>query len=278
MRDYAYYNGVFTPYDAAAIPLNDRSIFFADAVYDVILGRNGKPYQIEEHLHRLFSNADAIGLEYFISENELMHEAETLIKESGHINFMLYVQMSAKGKRRTHARQEIGANILMTVTAAEVPTELSSAHVITLPDLRHGYCNIKTVSLLPSVFSVCDAQMLGCECAIFNKDGVVTEASSSNVSILTDNVLITHPLDTSILPGISEKNLIASAKKHGIHHERRKFTTDEMMRADAVLLTSTTKLVKICRTIDGVELECRGYDTASTFFADMLSDVLVKTS
>ena len=46
MKDLAYYNGVYTPYDAACIPLSDRSIFFSDAVYDVIIGSGKKPYQI----------------------------------------------------------------------------------------------------------------------------------------------------------------------------------------------------------------------------------------
>lgn len=278
MRDHAYYNGVFTPYDCATVPLSDRAIFFADAVYDVMIGRNGKAYQIDEHLSRLFANADAIGLENYMSENEMKDEIYQLLKVADADTFILYVQLSAKERRRTHARWESGANLLMTVTSADVPEELLSTAAITLPDLRHGYCNIKTTNLLPSVFSVCDAQMMECESAIFVKGEAVTEASSSNVSLLIGNTLVTHPLDSSILPGISERNLISAAIKHGIRHERREFSLAEMKAADAVLLTSTTKLVKICRSIDGIDLNIKGWETAKLLFGEMLTDLLVKTS
>ena len=278
MRDYAYYNGVFTPYDSACVPLSDRAIFFADAVYDVIIGINGKPYQLDEHLSRLFANADAIGLENYVSENELKKEIELLLYKAEAETFILYVQLSAKERRRAHARYESDTNLLMTVMATEVPSELSFISAVTLPDLRHGYCNIKTTNLLPSVFSVCDARMMECESAIFFKGDTVTEASSSNVSLLIENTLVTHPLDSNILPGISERNLIRAAEKHGIKHERREFSLSEMKSADTVLLTSTTKLVKICKSIDGADLSVKGFERAKLLFEEMLSDLLVKTS
>ena len=62
MKDLAYYNGVYTPYDAACVSLSDRSIFFSDAVYDVIVGNGKKTYQLDGHIDRLLSNAERIGL------------------------------------------------------------------------------------------------------------------------------------------------------------------------------------------------------------------------
>lgn len=278
MRDFAYYNGALTPYDAATIPLSDRSIFFADAVYDVIIGRNGIPYQIDEHFSRLMRNADSIGLEGAPSKQELTEATELLISESNADSFILYVQISAKQKRRYHARDEYGTNLLMTVTPAQIPDELYYTSAITLPDQRHSYCNLKTINLLPSVFSIMDAEAMECDTAIFTKGSEVTEASAANVSVIIGNTLLTHPRDRSVLPGISEINLISAAKKLGLTHIESIFTADDMMIADAVLLTSTTKLVRICRSIDGKPLECRGYELANALFKEMLTDLLLKTT
>lgn len=278
MRDYAYYNGVFTPYDSAVIPLSDRSIFFADAVYDVILGRCGIPYQIDEHLERLMKNANAIGLGDNALKSEIIEAIDVLLEEAEADDFMLYIQLSARQKRRCHSRDELGSNILLTVTSAEIPVRLGFISAITLPDLRHAYCNVKTTNLLASVLSVMDAEALGCDTAIFRRGSMVTEASASNVSILKDNLLITHPLDRSILPGISELNLIRAAKKLEIGHERREFSVNEMMNADAVILSSTTKLIRMCQSIDGVELPSSGYEVVSSIFNEMLSDLPRRTT
>ena len=96
MRDFAFYNGVFTPYDSAVIPLSDRSIFFADAVYDVILGRCGIPYQIDEHLERLMKNANAIGLGEEALKSEIIEAIDVLLEEAEVDDFMLYIQLSAR--------------------------------------------------------------------------------------------------------------------------------------------------------------------------------------
>ena len=278
MRDFVYYNGVVTPYDAACVPLSDRALFFGDAVYEVILGRRGIPYQLEEHLTRLFHNAQAIGLDGVLLKNELEEAVNFLLNESEADDFMLYLQLSGKQKRRTHERCDMGTNLLITVTEAQMPDELKSTSAITLPDLRHAYCNIKTTNLLPAVLSVMDARMMECDTAIFYSGNSVTEASAANVSIIVQDLLVTHPLDSRILPGISEANLVRAATELGLRHERREFSIDEMMGADAVLLSSTTKLVKTCSAIDGRELKCSGYATAKAIFDKMLIDFLLKTT
>lgn len=278
MTDQAYYNGVLTPYDAATVPLCDRSIFFGEAVYDVVLGSGGIPYQLTEHLRRLRKNAEAIGLSNIPSEKELREAIEMTIQEADADSFILYIQLSGNQRRRTHSRCADSANLLITVTSGEIPSELSFVSAITLPDLRHGYCNIKTINLLGSVLSICDAEKCGCDLAIFEKGGIVTEASHANVSIITNDVLITHPRDTSVLPGISEDNLIRICNEIGIPHREREFSTHEMMSADLVLITSTTKLIRVCDKINGIPLDIRNIATAHRIFSTMRQNLLDKTS
>ena len=278
MRDYAYYNGVLTPYDAAVLPLSDRSIFFADSVYDVMLGRGKITYQADEHIERLMSNARAIGLVDLPTKYELTEAIESLVDTSEAEDFTLYVQLSGRERRRSHSRSERGVNLLMTVTSLEIPNEVRLVDAITLPDLRYGYCNLKTTNLLPAVLSMSDAEKSGCELAIFHRDGVVTEASLANVSIISSGALITHPLDNSILPGICERNLIEASKCFGLGHEVRPFTLDEMMHAELVLVTSTTKLLKVCRSIDSKELANQDLELAKRIFTVLREDIIAKTS
>ena len=277
MRDFAFYNGVFTPYDACVIPLSDRSIFFGDAVYDVILGRNGIPYQVDEHLDRLLENARRIGLEDIPERATVKKTVSSVIELSEADCFMLYMQLSGNERRRKHLRDCGDVNLLITITAADIPERLETVSAITMQDDRYGYCNLKTTNLLPAVLSMSEASRAGVDLAIFHKNGLVTECSAANVSIIKSGQLITHPLDTSILPGISERNLIRVCCELGIPQLSREFTVSEMYEADAVLITSTTKLAKLCDRLDGVSLRCGRDGLTQEIFKLMAEDFVKNT-
>lgn len=276
MVDYAFYNGVFTPYDACCVPISDRSIFFGEAVYDVILGRDGRPYQLDEHLDRLLGNAMKIGLSDIPSVEDLKESIRDLLSIAEADDFVLYAQLSSNGERRNHLRTDTTVNILLTVTETRIPDRPELCDAVLLPDLRHRYCNVKTTALLPAIISLSEAEARGSDIAIFEKDGYVTEASHANVAIIVKDKLITHPLDESILPGISQMNLIRVCKSLGICNEERQFTVREMIEADLVLITSTTKLVKACRKINGVELSSDKLDLASEIFNRMRGDIFTE--
>ena len=277
MTEYAYYNGVFTPYNAAVIPLSDRSIFFGDAVYDVIVGRGKKPYQFEEHLERLYRNADKIGLENLPDKSVLEEVTNELLKLCSPDTFMLYIQLSADAKKRTHSREDNQVNVLLTLTECEVASELREISAITLPDMRHRYCDIKTTALLPAVLSVEEAKRQGADIAIFKRENIVTECSYANVSIIKNGEVITHPYDSDILPGITQINLERACKRLGIVHSSRVFSVDETCGADAVMITSTTKLIKLCTKIDGVILEVKDRATVQRLFDELRVYFISKT-
>ena len=277
MRDHAYYNGVITPYDAAVIPLSDRSVFFGEAVYDVLIGRGKIAYQIDRHIGRLLGNAIKIGLENLPSSDEIKDEIATLLEVAEAEDFILYLQLSGKGSRRSHSRTSDEVNLLMTVTKYELPRKLSFVSAVLVPDLRHRYCNVKTTNLLPAVLSVVEAEKSGCETAIFHKNGTVTEASLANVSIIKDGVLYTHPRDTDVLPGISEDNLILHADKLGIRHCEKAFTIEQTYESDLVLVSSTTKLVRVCSEINGRKLDRCNVVLGEKIFESMQRDLFNKT-
>ena len=278
MKDYAYYNGVFTPYDSACIPLSDRSIFFSDAVYDVIIGSGKNVYQLDAHLDRLYRNAERIGLENPPDKSEIRDIVDTIILEAQADEFLLYVQLSTSNERRRHERCENDANVLITVTECKLPTELGMISAITLPDIRHGLCEVKTTNLLPAVLSVEEAKRRGADIAIFHKSGLVTEGSYANVCMLKDGTLITHPFDADILPGITQTNLETAAEMLDIPRISRPFTVAELYEADAVMITSTTKLIKLCTSVDGTEISAKAYDTVDLLFNKLRDDFYKSTN
>ena len=96
------------------------------------------------------------------------------------------------------------------------------------------------------------AQEAGCyECVLYRPGGRVTEGSHSNVHILKDGVLITHPADEHILPGISRKHIISMCGTLGIPVEERLYTLDELKAADEVLISSCCTFAIRVAHVDG---------------------------
>src|SRR5699024_9317164 len=80
-------------------------------------------------------------------------------------------------------------------------------------DIRWLRCDIKSLNLLPNVMAKETALKSGYDEAIFIRDGIVTEGSSSNVFIVKNKEIITHPANNFILNGITRRNVIKFANK-----------------------------------------------------------------
>jgi D-alanine transaminase len=123
--------------------------------------------------------------------------------------------------------------------------------LITVEDRRHGYCDIKTIDLLPAVLASTKAENCGCDEAIFVRNGIVTECEKSNISIIKQGRLITHPITSEILPGITRRHLLSICAEISIPVSEDYFTPIDLINADEVIITSTTKLCRSAVSIDG---------------------------
>ena len=110
-----------------------------------------------------------------------------------------------------------------------------------MEDTRFLHCNIKTLNLLPNVMAAEKAESMGCGECVFHRGDVVTECAHSNVSIIKDGVFKTHPTDHYILPGITRMHLVQICKDNGIPVDETPFTMEELMDADEVIVSSSTK-------------------------------------
>ena len=277
MTNYAYFNGEFGRFDEVKIPLSDRSIYFGDGCYDVLLVRGGRVYQFAEHYGRLVGNCAALKIPFSFDARRMLSIIHRLCDLSCLSDAVVYIQVSRNGGKRQHEFDGgCVANLLVTVGDFML-CEPSVLSAITVEDRRHHICNIKTVNLLCSVLALREANEAGCECAIFLHDGIVTEESRSNVFIFKNGRLVTHATDNKILPGIMRSNVISLARQIGIPVDEREFGIDELYGADEVFVSSTTKFLRRVGRIDGV---CRGMmrnDIFEMLYGGLMDDFLQKT-
>ncbi len=84
-----------------------------------------------------------------------------------------------------------------------------------------------------------------------HRNGIITEGSSSNVFIVKDNVLYTHPATNLILRGITRQIVCQLAKAVGLAVKEETFLVEALHQADEVFITSTMMEVMPVRSIKG---------------------------
>ena len=135
---------------------------------------------------------------------------------------------------------------------AESRTGREGIKVVTLPDIRWGRRDIKTVQLLAPSMAKMAAKNAGKDDAWMVEDGHVTEGSSNNAYIVTrEGVIVTRDLSNAILHGITRAAVLAFAREAQMRVEERPFTVAEAHDAAEAFITSASAFVTPVIEIDG---------------------------
>ena len=253
MKNLGYYNGVYGPIEEMTVPMNDRVHYFGDGVYDATCCRNGVIFLADEHIDRFFNSAGLIRMRLPYSKPELKAILQEMVEKVEGKDLFLYWQATRGTAPRAHAfpPEDVPANLMITVSPAPARDLKKRIALTSMEDTRFLHCNIKTLNLLPSVMAAQKASEHGCYETVFHRGEIVTECSHSNVSILKDGVLKTHPNDHFILPGIAKAHLIKACRALNVPVDEAPFTLDELRAADEVLVTSSSVFCLIADTLEG---------------------------
>lgn len=249
----SYYNGEFKRDDEISVDYNDRAFYFGDGVYEVVRVYDNEFFTLEEHMDRLVRSASEIEINGL--EREKLIEIITQLKERNSIeNGSIYIQVSRGIDPRSHA-YPAGAEpvVLAYMNALSRPSLQmeNGVKIITANDYRWLKCHVKSLNLLANVMEKERAVRAGAHETVLHRDGVVTEGSSTNVFIVSDGVLRTHPANHLILNGITRQEVLKIAQEREIEYLEKPFTVDELKAADEVFITSTTQEVTPVSSVDG---------------------------
>lgn len=225
------------------VDIEDRGYQFGDGVYEVVRVYGGKMFTAEEHLTRLFESAEKIFLTLPFTLEELTARLEKLMTDNNLDTGIIYLQVTRGASSRQHHFPE-EQNAVLTAYTKEVARPVSDmgagVKAITTPDVRWLRCDIKSLNLLGNLLAKQEAVSKGGFEAILHRDETVTEGSSSNVFIIADNTMYTHPATNLILNGITRREIIKLCANIGLKVEEKAFTLEELYSAEEVFMASTT--------------------------------------
>ncbi len=263
MRPVVYVNGIVANAREAVVPIYDHGFLYGEGVYETLRTYNGEPFLFDRHMRRLHRSAGLMALTVPVSDAEMLARVRETMREA---------EKPGPGSVETTGVPEAYIRILLTRGVGELTYNLSATPVPTLVIIVKPYVGmaertfvdgikvslvgvrrnhpaalnpmIKSNNLLNNALAMQEALAHGGEEALMqNQAGEVVECAQSNVFIVKDGAATTPPLQAGLLPGITREFVMEIASALGISAREGRVTPADVLAADEVFLTGTTREV-----------------------------------
>ncbi|MDM9620475.1 D-amino acid aminotransferase [Rhizobium sp. AC44/96] len=285
MSRIVYLNGEYLPEDEAKISIFDRGFVFADAVYEVTSVVDGKLLDFGGHVARLERSLAELGIRHPLSFDALLAIHRELVARNDLNEGVVYLQISRgnPGDRDfAFPSDEVEPTVVLFTqsvpTLVNAPKAKTGIKVISIPDIRWGRRDIKTVQLLYPSMAKMMAKTAGADDGWFVQDGYVTEGTANNAYIVKGRKIITRALSNDILHGITRASLLRYAKEAQMEVIERNFTVEEAQSADEAFITGASTFVMPVVEIDGATIGTGAPGQIATRLREIYLDEARKTA
>ena len=247
-------NGALQSTEEVGISPFDHGVTVGNGVFETMLASDGSPFAFTRHYERLNRSAEMMGLSVR-SREELWRASLEVLQANELVGRRSRLRITVTGGPAPLG-SERGEQGETTLVAASPSAEWGyTEDVIVVPYSRneHGaLAGIKSTSYGENVVALAEARRRGAGEAIFaNTRGELCEGTGSNVFLVSGGLLITPPLSSGCLAGVTRALVIELCEREGIVLEEKAVPISSLERAEEAFLTSTTREVQPIREVDG---------------------------
>ena len=261
-------NGEFVPETEAKVPIFDRALLFGQGVYEVTPVIDGRSCNWPHHAARL---ARSMAVARIVDDTDWPTVIAGLIERNELIEGRVYLQVtggSPTDRDFLVPADGVPANRFAFTQAApmvDTPAARDGLRIMLQPDGRWALRSAKTTQLLFAVLAKETARDAGYDDAWLVENGVITEATSANAHIIdARGVLVSHPVDHGVLPGVTRICTLQIAREMGLAIDERPFSPDELFAAREAFVSSASALVTPVVQVDGKPIGNGGPGTLTT--------------
>jgi branched-chain amino acid aminotransferase len=133
----------------------------------------------------------------------------------------------------------------LVICSSGLPTYRDPMRLALREQGRHAaspLAGVKVTSWLPNVWSLYEAQQGGYdEVVLLNERGEVAECTAANIFCARDRRVLTPPLSSGCLAGITREVVMEIGPSHRIQVEEHTLMPDDLYSADEVFVSSTNR-------------------------------------
>ena len=253
-----FLNGKFLPIEEAKVPVLDRGFIFGDGVYELVPVYSRVGFRLDEHLARLERSLGEVKIRNPYSRAQWRDIIYRLVDAQAFEDQGIYFQVTRGVAKRDHAfpKDAEPTVFMMANPLVTPPREVvqKGGVAVSAQDNRWLRCDIKSISLVGNCLLRQLSAEVGAAETILFREGKLTEASASNVFVVSNGVILSPPKSSLILPGITYDVVTELARANGLPLELREIAEAEVRGADEVWVTSSSKEVLAIVALDGAKV------------------------
>jgi branched-chain amino acid aminotransferase len=244
-------NGAMYPDDEARISVFDHGLVVGDGVFETVKVTNGTPFALTRHLNRLARSAAGLGL----PEPDLaaIRDGAIQVAEAAKDLPLARLRITVTGGIAPLGSERAGSPVTAIVALAGQNPPTPTVDVVVVPWPRNelgALSGLKTTSYGENVRALAYANEHGGNEAIFaNTAGRLCEGTGTNVFVVLGGRLVTPPLSSGCLAGVTRALVIEWAGA-----EEEDLPAEALAEAEEAFLTGTTRDVQPIRRVNGSEL------------------------
>lgn len=243
-----YLNGKLIPEREAKISVFDHGLLYGDGVFEGIRSYNGRVFELEAHIDRLYDSAKAVALEVPLTRTGMLKAVCRTCKANGTTDGYIRVVVT-RGVGTLGLNPYLCKKPQIIIIAADIqlyPKKLyaDGLTIVTVGTMRNlpeaVNPRIKSLNYLNNILAKVEAINSGCmEAVMLNAQGAVAEATGDNLFIVRGNTVVTPPVSEGILEGITRNVVMGLARERGYAVHEARLSRYDLYTADEVFLTGT---------------------------------------
>lgn len=253
-----YVNGLL-PRKEAKVSVLDSVVQGGDAVWEGLRVYEGKIYQLEEHLDRLFDSAHVLQFENTPGREEVRNAIFGTLKANGmsdgvHIRLTL-----SRGLKSTSGMNpklnSYGCTLIVLPEYKGLVYGEDGLELITSSVRRNAPAfldsKIHHNNLLNNILAKIEANHAQADDAVMlDQNGFLSETNATNIFLVRKGVLYT-PFAEACLPGLTRKRVMEIAAELGIPQHEKNLSMTEMYTADEMFTTGSMGGLSWVKVVDG---------------------------
>ncbi len=243
-------NGNFV--ESLTLDSAERGLMLGDGIFETVAVRGGKAIWLKEHLVRMASAAQELGLP--IDEQKLQNALRNVLGKSASGFEVLRINLTRGPTSRGFAAPATSPSLIITLNPLDLAKLPASVRLATSKIRRNESApssRLKTLSYIDAIAAAREVAAQADDASMLNTSGHVASTTIANIFVLSGNVLATPALNQGILPGITRAKLVEGVNALGLQVQERTIDSAELTTCDVVFLTNSLRLATPVATVDG---------------------------
>jgi len=249
-----FHNDRLVPIEKARLSPGQAGLINGWGIFTTVRIHRGEAFAYERHWRRLEKDAAIIRLPASHTGPKVRMNLHEVIRANKMDDgcARIYLLYNSVGFWKSSEKMP---DVDLIITGAELPVYKEGIRLTVREHGRHAaaaLCRVKTTSWLNNVWSAAEAAFEGFdEVIMLNERGEVAECTAANIFAVKDGKVLTPPLSSGCLEGVTRGILFEIAPEAGVSLTEHTLRLEDLYSADEVFITSTNRNVIAVGEIGG---------------------------